>query len=81
MSVSVSILSFKEQLNMAECELSAFFVAVEALFGSEQANLSAEDWLDAAQNVLDLNHSTTTRSDWRTITIIASSRLAHRMAA
>ena len=30
---------------MAERELSAFFDAVTQLFGSEQAELSAEDWL------------------------------------
>ncbi|WP_260703591.1 hypothetical protein [Edaphobacter flagellatus] len=79
MSVPVSILSFKDQLDVAEHELSAFFIAVEALFGSEQAKLSAEDWLDAAENMLDL-HQPTGR-DWRTITIGASSRLARRMAA
>jgi len=30
---------------MAERELSAFFDAVTQLFGSEQAELSADDWL------------------------------------
>ena len=30
---------------MAERELSAFFKAVTKLFGSEQAEISAEDWL------------------------------------
>ena len=32
-------------MTMAERELSAFFNAVTQLFGSEQAELSAEDWL------------------------------------
>jgi hypothetical protein len=30
---------------MAELELSAFFNAVTQLFGSDQAELSAQDWL------------------------------------
>jgi len=34
-----------EVMTMAERELSAFFNAVTQLFGSEQAELSAEDWL------------------------------------
>ncbi len=32
-------------MTMAERELSAFFNAITRLFGSEQAELSAEDWL------------------------------------
>ncbi len=32
-------------ITMAEQELSAFFNAVTDLFGSEQAEISAEDWL------------------------------------
>ncbi|HTT19744.1 MAG TPA: hypothetical protein VMG82_12390 [Candidatus Sulfotelmatobacter sp.] len=32
-------------MTMAERELSAFFRAVTQLFGSEQAELSAKDWL------------------------------------
>ena len=32
-------------ITMAEQELSAFFNAVAHLFGSEQAEISAEDWL------------------------------------
>ena len=31
---------------MAEHELAAFFGAVTELFGSEQAGLSAENWLE-----------------------------------
>src|SRR5437867_723447 len=33
-------------MTMAQRELSAFIRAVTELFGSEQARLSAEDWLD-----------------------------------
>ena len=35
-----------ELLGMAEHELAAFFGAVTELFGSEQAGLSAENWLE-----------------------------------
>jgi hypothetical protein len=37
--------SCSDLLTMSERELSAFFRAVDQLFGSEQAQLSAEDWL------------------------------------
>ena len=77
-SAPVSILTFKDQLNMAQRELSAFFLAVETLFGPEQAKLSAEDWLHAIEQVLGSNQPIS--RDWRTVTIAASSRLAHRLA-
>jgi hypothetical protein len=38
-------LSCSDLLTMAERELAAFFTAVTELFGSEQAKISAEDWL------------------------------------
>ena len=63
----------------AERELSAFFAAVKTSFGPEQAKLSAEDWLDAIEQVLGPNQPTS--RDWRAVTIVASSRLAHRLAA
>jgi len=65
------------KMNLAERELSAFFAAVETLFGPEQAKLSAEDWLDAAEQVLGPNE--TNSRDCRGLTIIAASRLAHRL--
>jgi hypothetical protein len=78
-SVPDSTLPFKDQLSLAERELSAFFAAVKASFGPEQAKLSAEDWLDATEQVLGPNQPTS--RDWRAVTIVASSRLAHRLAA
>jgi hypothetical protein len=63
---------------MAERELSAFFTAAKTLFGPEQAKLSAEDWLDAAEQVLGPKQPTS--RDLRAVTIVASSRLAHRLA-
>jgi len=40
-------------MTMAERELSAFFNAVTQLFGSEQAELSAEDWLQELSRSMD----------------------------
>jgi len=77
-SVPVSIFRFKDQLNIAERELSAFFSAVETWFGREQALLSAADWLDGIEQVLGPNQPCS--RNWRAVTIVASSRLAHRLA-
>jgi hypothetical protein len=76
-SVPVSISRFEDQLNMAERELSAFFIAVESLFGTDQATQSVEDWLDAIEQVLGPNQPH--NHDWRAVTIVASSRLGHRL--
>jgi hypothetical protein len=64
-----------ELLGMAEHELSAFFGAVTELFGSEEAQLSAEDWLTEFTVTKTLPAST---CDWRLITFKASTRLADR---
>jgi hypothetical protein len=58
---------------MAERELSAFFNAVTQLFGSEQAELSAENWL---QDGLP-----SSAREWRSITAKVSTRLASRLNA
>jgi len=76
-NVPASDLPFIDQLSMAERELSAFFAAVETLFGPKQASLSAEDWLNATEQVLGENKPT--HRDWRAVTIVASSRLAQRL--
>ena len=41
-------------MTMAERELAAFFNAVTQLFGSEQAELSAESWLQELIEIDDL---------------------------
>jgi hypothetical protein len=65
-------------MKSAEQELAAFFNAVKQLFGKEQAELSAEDWLhELAEN--DGPPSST--RDWRLITVKASTRLANRVNA
>jgi hypothetical protein len=63
-------------MKSAEQELAAFFNAVKQLFGREQAELSAEDWLHELAEVGGLPSST---RDWRLITIKALTRLATRV--
>jgi putative NADH-flavin reductase len=63
---------------MAERELSAFFNAITQLLGSEQAELSAEDWLQELIEVEDLPVSA---REWRLLTEKASTRLASRVSA
>ena len=57
---------------MAERELSAFFNAVTQLFGSEQADLSAEEWL---HELIEIDGLPTSAREWRLITAKASTRL------
>ena len=63
---------------MAEQELLAFFNAVTQLFGSEQAELSEEDWLGELIETDGLPAST---REWRLITTKVSTRLASRVTA
>jgi hypothetical protein len=67
-----------ELMTMAERELSAFFRTVTELFGSEQAELSAEDWLHELNDSDNLPGS---EREWRWITAKVSSRLASRVLA
>lgn len=63
-------------MKSAEQELAAFFNAVKQLFGREQAELSAEDWLRELAEIDGLSPST---RDWHSITVRASARLASRV--
>jgi len=63
---------------MAERELSAFFNAVTLSFGSEQAELSAENWL---QELIEIDGLPTSAREWRSITTKVSTRLARRVNA
>jgi hypothetical protein len=63
-------------IKSAEPELSAFFRAVTALFGIEQAELSAEDWL---QELVEIDRLPASSREWRLITAKASTRLATRV--
>ena len=59
-------------MTMAERELSAFFNAVTQLFGSEQAEVSAKDWLHELREIDGLP---TSAREWRLITAKVSTRL------
>jgi hypothetical protein len=65
-------------MTMAERELSAFFNAVTQLFGSEQAELSARNWL---QELIETDGLPTSAHEWRMITAKVSTRLASRVSA
>jgi len=65
-------------MTMAERELSAFFKAVTQLFGSEQAERSAENWL---QELIEIDALPASARDWRLITERVSARLASRVSA
>ena len=65
-------------MRMAEQELSAFFNAVTELFGLEQAELSAEDWL---RELIEIDVLPTSTCEWRSITTKVSTRLAIRVNA
>jgi len=70
--------SCSDLTTMAERELSAFFNAVTQLFGSEQAELSAEDWL---QELIEIDGLPTSARGWRLITAKVSTRLASGVKA
>lgn len=61
---------------LAERELAAFFRAVGELYGPEQAQTSAEDWLHELAVREDVPASA---REWRTLTIAAATQLASRM--
>ena len=61
----------------AERELSAFTGAVTELFGTEQARLSTEDWLEEL-TLMDMPSRSKERN-WRAVTIAAAARLAKRL--
>ena len=69
-------LMIHDLITMANRELSAFFSAVTELFGREQAEQSAEDWLEELTASRDLPAST---REWRTLTVSAAARLASRV--
>jgi hypothetical protein len=64
-------------MTMAERELSAFFNTIRLRFGSEQAQLSAEDWL---QELIEIDALPISTREWRLLTVKASTRLACRVS-
>jgi hypothetical protein len=65
-------------MTRAERELSAFFNAVTQSFGSEQAELSAGDWLE---ELLEIDSLPASDREWRSLTAQVSTRLAARVSA
>jgi len=72
-----SLSIYNDQMQIEECELSAFVRAVTELYGPEQARISERDWLDES-DLLDDPPRSEIRS-WHSVTIAASARLADRM--
>jgi hypothetical protein len=68
---------YEEQMRLAERELSSFLAAVTELYGSEQAGVSTEDWLDESE-LMDGPPRSEARN-WRAVTIAAAARLANRV--
>jgi hypothetical protein len=62
----------------AKRELSAFFNAVTQLLGLEEAEISAEQWL---QELIEIDGLPASAREWRLITAKASTRLASRVGA
>lgn len=67
-----------DSMTIAERELGAFFNAVAQLFGREQADRSAEDWL---RLLAEMNALPSSRRGWRSITIRALAELGQRVGA
>jgi hypothetical protein len=63
---------------MAERELSACFNAITQLFGVEQAELSAEEWL---HELIEIDGLPASAREWRLITTKVLTRLASRVGA
>jgi len=78
MTQSFSNSLYTDQLRLAERELSAFIAAVRASYGPEQAELSAEDWIEESE-LMDSPPRSEVRN-WRAVTIAASARLASRVS-
>jgi len=66
-----------ELLASAEQELQAFAGAVTGLFGEEQAQQSAQDWLQELE-LMDWPTGDEV-PNWRRVTIAAAARLAGRL--
>ena len=65
------------QMDMAQRELGAFLHVVSESFGSEEAAISADDWLDRVP-ILDCVLEPKPE-DWRLVTIAAATQLAIRI--
>ena len=60
-------------LTMAERELAAFVTAVTRLYGPDQAEVSAEDWL---KELMAIDYLPASTREWRRLSVKASARIA-----
>jgi hypothetical protein len=65
--------SIAQPLASAERELSAFVIAVDELFGAEQARQAADNWLEELEQTDWLSQAPVI--DWRKVTIAAAARI------
>ncbi len=65
-------------LKSAERELAAFLRAVNDTFGSRQAQIALEDWMELVEDIEWREDGTVPQ--WRQVTIQASCRLAGRIS-
>ena len=70
---------YEEQMHLADSELCSFTAAVMKVYGSEQARLSENDWLEES-DLMDSPPRSGVRN-WHAVTIAASARLANRVNA
>jgi hypothetical protein len=66
-----------DSMSLAERELACFFGAVNELFGSKMAELSAKEWL----RELEASDDLPSPLEWRTLTAKTSLWLANRVNA
>jgi hypothetical protein len=75
---SFSLSIYDDQMQIEDCEISAFVRVVTELYGPEQARISEKDWLDESDLLDDPPRSEI--RDWHAVTIAASARLADRLS-
>lgn len=71
--------TYTDEMHSEESELSAFVSSVKEMFGSEQARIATQAWLDES-DLMDSPPRSMSR-DWRAVTIAASARLGDRLLA
>jgi hypothetical protein len=78
---SIYTVKIEDCVDMVSCgerELAAYILAVTELFGFEEAQLAAEDWLETVR-VIDC-HSPAYRQQWQRVTVTAAARLAYQLS-
>lgn len=79
MALNVDNPTYTSERSLAERELAAFMSAVTESYGSEQAEIAADDWIEEFE-LMDGLAQLTSR-ELRLVTIAAAVRLAKRLTA